>query len=112
MNLIRETIKSRQWKTEDLKCSPWVNDASFKIGTSVWLTHPTSAVANRQLAAQPPGPPHQLGFIKINFDGASKGNPGPAGFGAILRNSNGEILHLVAGFLGSTQTMLLSSGAS
>jgi ribonuclease HI len=44
--------------------------------------------------------PPPTGFIKINFDGASKGNPGPAGFGAILRNSNGEILYLVAGFMG------------
>jgi len=39
-------------------------------------------------------------FIKINFDGASKGNVGLVSFGEILRNSNGEILHLVVGFMG------------
>jgi ribonuclease HI len=46
--------------------------------------------------------PPPTDFIKINFDGASKGNPGPVGYGATLRNSNGEILCLVAGYLGET----------
>jgi len=30
--------------------------------------------------------PHE-GFIKLNFDGVSKGNPGPAGYGGIFRDS-------------------------
>jgi ribonuclease HI len=34
------------------------------------------------------------------LDGASKGNLGPSIFGANLKNSNGEILHLVARYLG------------
>jgi ribonuclease HI len=42
------------------------------------------------------------GFIKINFDGASKGNPGPAGYGAVIRSSKGEILALIVGYLGET----------
>jgi ribonuclease HI len=61
---------------------------------------PPSAVANCSTSSPTTWTPPPTGFIKINFDGASKGNPGPAGFGAILRNSNGEILHLVAGYLG------------
>jgi hypothetical protein len=46
-----------------------------------------------------PPPEH---FIKVNFDGASKGNPGPAGYGAVLRNSEGEILALDTGYIGDT----------
>ena len=46
--------------------------------------------------------PPKEGFIKLNFDGASKGNPGPAGYGVVLRNSGGEILDMEAGFLGET----------
>jgi ribonuclease HI len=37
---------------------------------------------------------------KMNFDGASKGNPGPAGYGAVIRNNKGEILHIVTGNIG------------
>ena len=46
--------------------------------------------------------PPRLHFIKANFDGASRGNPGPAGYGVVLRNSEGKILEMEAGFLGET----------
>jgi ribonuclease HI len=39
-------------------------------------------------------------FFKLNFDGASKGNPGPAGYGAVIQNSDGEILHILVGSMG------------
>jgi ribonuclease HI len=42
----------------------------------------------------------ETGYHKLNFDGASKGNPGPTGYGAVIRNTKGEILHIVAGNLG------------
>jgi len=44
-----------------------------------------------------PSPP---GFIKLNFDGASKGKPGPASFSFILRDEQGSILHISKGTLG------------
>jgi len=43
-----------------------------------------------------PSPP---GFVKLNFNGSSKGNLGPAGFGAVLRDNEGIILHITAGYL-------------
>lgn len=30
------------------------------------------------------------GFIKLNFDGASKGNPGLAGMGGLFRDDHGK----------------------
>lgn len=38
----------------------------------------------------------QNGFIKLNFYGASKGNPGQAGIGGIFRNSHGEACRVYA----------------
>eukprot|EP00253_Pinus_taeda_P030811 PITA_30811 len=38
-------------------------------------------------------PPPQ-GFLKCNIDGASRGNPGIAGFGEVLRDENGYILFI------------------
>jgi hypothetical protein len=39
-------------------------------------------------------------FIKLNFDGASKGNLRPAGYGIVFRNHNGHILLISVGYIG------------
>lgn len=40
------------------------------------------------------------GFLKLNFYGASRGNPGPVGIGGVLRDSKGEIKHIYSQALG------------
>lgn len=40
------------------------------------------------------------GFLKLNFDGALRGNPGPASIGGIVRNQVGEIIHIYSRVLG------------
>jgi len=44
--------------------------------------------------------PPPEGFLKYNIDGASKGNPGEAGFGGVLRDETGRIITLFHGCLG------------
>ena len=44
--------------------------------------------------------PPPFPFIKLNFDGASKGNPGAAGYGVVFRDHLGHILLITAGYLG------------
>jgi ribonuclease HI len=44
-------------------------------------------------------PPPQ-GFHKVNFDGATKGNPGHSGYGAVIRNNIGQIQSLIIENLG------------
>ncbi|KAL5724525.1 hypothetical protein ACHQM5_007773 [Ranunculus cassubicifolius] len=44
--------------------------------------------------------PPPLGYIKINTDGASKGNPGPSGWGSIFRDENNKIRGVYYGGLG------------
>lgn len=39
-------------------------------------------------------------FLKLNFDGASKGNPGSVGIGGIIRDHSGKILHIYSKALG------------
>jgi len=44
--------------------------------------------------------PLPTGFVKINFDGSSKGNPRPTVFGVIVEDNEGKILHFAVGYLG------------
>lgn len=39
-------------------------------------------------------------FLKLNFDGASRGNPGSAGIGGFLRDRKGGIQHIYSRALG------------
>lgn len=43
-------------------------------------------------------PPH--GFLKVNIDWASKGNPGLVGFGGVIRDEKGWIREIFNGHLG------------
>lgn len=38
--------------------------------------------------------------LKLNFDGASKGNPGPVGFGCVLRDHSSKVIRAIFGPLG------------
>ncbi|HXE09063.1 MAG TPA: ribonuclease HI family protein [Acidobacteriaceae bacterium] len=40
------------------------------------------------------------GWITAHCDGGARGNPGPAGFGAVIQDSNGEVLAELSEFLG------------
>jgi ribonuclease HI len=40
------------------------------------------------------------GWITAHCDGGSRGNPGPAGFGAVITGPGGEVLALLSRFLG------------
>ena len=42
----------------------------------------------------------------LNFDGAAKGNPGPAGFGGAVRNHEGQMLGIFWGDLGYSSNNL------
>jgi len=44
----------------------------------------------------------QAGFWRLSCDGASRGNPGPAGAGAVLYNPRGEVAAQLARYLGET----------
>lgn len=55
----------------------------------------SSSPSQNQVIFQWKPPPN--GILKLNFDGASKGNPGPTGFGCVIRDHRGSILKVVCG---------------
>jgi len=90
----------RSWKEED-----WPTLDNEKAIMKNWQIHLTQGPhkqdhsesnTQKQVTWKPP-PKHTF---KLNFDGASKGNPGLAGFGGIIRNHEGEPLILYYGNIG------------
>ncbi|XP_077223042.1 uncharacterized protein LOC143856662 [Tasmannia lanceolata] len=63
-----------------------------------WKVVCNSHVSVPRISQQWVKPP--VGFSKLNFDGSSLGNPGPAGIGGVLRNSEGEVVKAFSGPLG------------
>jgi ribonuclease HI len=52
---------------------------------------------------QSPSPPEAPESVAVLWtDGAARGNPGPAGIGAILKSPNGEVLFTGSEYLGHT----------
>ena len=47
------------------------------------------------------------GSLKLNVDGAAKGNLGPAGYGGAIRNLKGDILSLFWGSIGSNNNNMV-----
>ena len=50
--------------------------------------------------------PHPSSWTKLNFDGASKGNPGTIGIGCIINNDSGNWIAKRAKSIGSTTNNL------
>ncbi|WP_342375709.1 ribonuclease HI family protein [Myxococcus stipitatus] len=53
--------------------------------------------------AERPLPSETLGRVRVYSDGAARGNPGPAGAGAVVTDTEGQVLARLGRFLG-TQT--------
>jgi hypothetical protein len=89
---IWETIQIQSWTPEDIPSEPpeSIIFSSWKKITSKaslsFSAPPTPTTRSPSSWSCPPP-----GFWKLNFDGASKGNPGPTGFGAVIRDNTGKI---------------------
>lgn len=72
---------------------------SLSAFMNVWVTSISSyalALASFSLDWQPPPP----GILQLKFDGSSKGNLGPSGFGCVIRDCHGLVYCIIAGCIG------------
>eukprot|EP00253_Pinus_taeda_P011982 PITA_11982 len=86
---IRETILVSKWADDDWKANPEEQEILNKLNLKPEMVHfkgPTSQDMRSQSPEEFRYPRDQ--FVKLNFVGASKGNPGDAGFGGVFRDSN------------------------
>jgi hypothetical protein len=97
---LQETLLLQPWSEQDLQANQ--TEAIILKNWSIWPhSYPFFPSIKRNSPSSPETWSHPpKGFYKLNFDGASKGNPGPAGFGGVFRNSSGTILRIFFGTLG------------
>jgi ribonuclease HI len=99
---ILETLNLQHWSEKDL-----INNPTELLILQYWKPSPILHPLSPTSSPPPPSSPSSWStppgdFIKLNFDGASKGNPGAAGYGVVFRNHHGHIILINAGSLGHT----------
>jgi probable phosphoglycerate mutase len=58
--------------------------------------------SSASLFADPPaGPSQPVAWVTAHCDGGARGNPGPAGFGAVMTDAQGNVLAELSEFLGA-----------
>ncbi|KAL8167656.1 hypothetical protein V2J09_009155 [Rumex salicifolius] len=71
------------------------------VGNLEECLFPTLANSPRSIAWTPPQP----GWLKLNVDGASRGNPGLAGGGGVVRLANGSCFLSFSAFFGDCSAL-------
>lgn len=95
---LQESLALRSWNEEDYPTNP--KEISISKNWNIRIAFiPTLKIHPNPASPLHWSPPPE-GVFKLNFDGASKGNPGPAGFGGIVRNSRGETQLIYYGSIG------------
>jgi len=94
---MRETILVDKWESDEWKANSEEQEILNKLNLNLEMVH-FKCVANQDMRIQSPEKftyPREP-FVKLNFDGASKGNPSEAGFGGIFRDSNNQVRWIYA----------------
>eukprot|EP00253_Pinus_taeda_P025596 PITA_25596 len=106
----KETILTNIQQLIQTKCkgdpTEKISDRDLRILKRFRLeaNHSSTSLGRQQIpnskATQWNYPPK--GSLKLNFDGASRGNPGTWGIGGVIRNQDGEIIHIYCRELGES----------
>lgn len=107
---IQEMINIQHREFNDLQCKQ-----QEQLIKDAWNLTIRSTIINKVMSQNPQSldswNPPPASFIKLNFDGASKGNPGPTGRGGFFRNDRGEILYIYTLNMGHTTNNVVDLGA-
>lgn len=101
VKIMRETILTENWDEEDWKANQVEEGILNKLNLRFEMIHHKEN-PRQDMKTQIPDKfsyPRE-NFIKLNFDGASKGNPDEAGFGGIFRDSNKQVRWIFADWAG------------
>eukprot|EP00253_Pinus_taeda_P012904 PITA_12904 len=98
---IRETVLSEKWDEDDWKMDPGEGRIASTLNLEFNLIFPRKERQTNPRARSPNWFSYpEAHSIKLNFDGASKGNPGPAVLGGIFRDGKGQTRWVFAEWVG------------
>ena len=97
---LHETIHSKGWSSADLPTSQKEKCILLALNFDVSIVPSFRGNPTMRLDSPSHWDPPPENVFKLNFDGASKGNPGKAGFGGTIRNYQGNINIIFYGNLG------------
>eukprot|EP00253_Pinus_taeda_P002079 PITA_02079 len=97
---LQETLMLREWSLEDLPTQAneenILNNWHLILPRALQKKEGAKSSSINNSKWKPPPKNH----YKLNFDGASKGNPGTTGFGGIIRNHEGSHMQIYFGNIG------------
>jgi hypothetical protein len=98
---IREISLISTWTDQDWKCTKTNSTTLYSPSLRENSTYNSKFRSTPQVSLQPIGPPPPADFVKINFDGPSKGNTWLAVLGGDFRNNKGSIIRFYAENMGT-----------
>eukprot|EP00253_Pinus_taeda_P025949 PITA_25949 len=97
LRAVQETILSEDWSEEGWKTNQEEGQILVNLNMKYEMVYPIKEIRQNKQAQSPEQFNYRKeNFIKLNFDGASKGNPGNTGFGGIFRESEENIRWIYA----------------
>lgn len=87
---------------QELQICPWIAILSERPTTPAYRLEPmpSGSIQHSLFASSPAAPQPENGWITAHCDGGARGNPGPAGFGAVIQDAEGHVLAELSEFLG------------
>eukprot|EP00253_Pinus_taeda_P031502 PITA_31502 len=97
---LKETMHLKSWTKEDLPTKDREQNIlnNWKLELPQEIASQSAMKGNNKENRKWMAPPANT--YKLNFDGASKGNPGPAGYGGIIRDHKGNTILIYFGNIG------------
>lgn len=97
MASIEEVICGRSRNVRNFKFNDWDMEMERNWSYKNALFHyPKKRINEKEVRWEKP----HNNWVKLNFDGACRGNPGQAGFGVVIRNKDGNVVFGTYGYIG------------
>lgn len=98
-NLV-ETLSIREWHAEDFPITP--QEKTIWDNWGIQINQMVARTKNSAMQGSEPNIwlPPPINMFQLNFDGASKGNPGKAGYGEVIRDHMGNPQCIYLGSIG------------